>query len=231
MSDTVLVAETGRPTGSAASRRLRTADAIPAVVYGLGMDPISITVQRRDLRTALAGSAGMNTVLDLTVDGTVYHAIVKDIQRHPVRRTVSHVDFIQINLSEEITVSVPLRLEGEALAVLANNGLVDPAVDSIEVTTTPRSIPDELVVDITDMTLDTVIRLGDLSLPAGVVATGDPEMAIVTVLVMRGDELETDAVPAAAEGEGGEAEGGEGEGGETEASDAGESGDASGAGD
>ena len=150
MPQTVLVANTGRPTGSAASRRLRAADTIPGVLYGHGMTPVSVSVGRRDLRLALSGAAGVNTVLDLTVDGTVYPAIVKDIQRHPVRRTVAHVDFIQVNLDETITVSVPLRLEGEAEAVAAGGGLVDPAVDSIEVTTTPRSIPDEFVVDVSD---------------------------------------------------------------------------------
>jgi large subunit ribosomal protein L25 len=203
MSDTVLVAETGRPTGSAASRRLRSEGTIPAVVYGLGMEPLSISVNRRDLRLALSGGAGMNTVLDLTVDGTVYPAIVKDIQRHPVRRTVSHVDFIQINLSESITVSVPLRLVGEATDVENNNGLVDPAVDSIEVVTTPRLIPDEIVVDISSMTMDSVIRLSDIELPQGVEATGDPDTTVVTVIALRAeptaDELE------AADGESGAA--------------------------
>lgn len=185
MSETVLVAETGRATGSANARRLRRDDVIPAVVYGQGMDPISISVARRDLRIALSGTAGMNTVLDLSIDGEVYPAIVKDIQRHPVRRTVQHVDFIQINLSEEITVSVPVRLEGEAKDVLSNNGLVDLAMNEIEVTTTPRKIPDEIVIDVTDMTMDTVITLGEIALPDGVVTTADPELPVVTVLTMR----------------------------------------------
>ena len=148
MASTVLVANTGRPTGSSAARRMRHDDVIPAVLYGHGMTPLSVAVGRRDLRLALSGAAGSNTVLDLTVDGTVYPAIVKDMQRHPVKRNVTHVDFIQVNLDEEITVSVPLRLEGEATAVSNGGGLVDPAVDSIEVTTTPRSIPDEFVVDV-----------------------------------------------------------------------------------
>jgi large subunit ribosomal protein L25 len=185
MSETVLVATTGRPTGSAASRRLRAEEIIPAVVYGQGMDPITISVARRDLRTALGGSAGMNTVLNLTIDGKMYPSIIKEIQRHPVRRTVSHVDFIQVNLSEQIVVAVPLRLEGEAKAVLANNGLVDPSVDSIELSTTPRNIPDEIVIDITDMTMDSIIRLSDIPLPTGVTAVGDPDTPIVTVLALR----------------------------------------------
>lgn len=222
MPDTVLVADTGRATGSAAARRLRADDTIPAVVYGQGMEPISISVPRRDLRQALSGPSGMNTVLDLTVDGTVYPAIVKEVQRHPTRREVVHVDFIQINLTEEIVVSVPLRLEGEAEEVMANNGLVDPAVDSIEVSTTPRNIPDEIVVDVSEMTMDSVIRLADVALPDGVVATGDPESPVVTVLVMREEPEEE---PEADELEGEEAEGAEGEA-DGDAGEGGEGGDA-----
>ena len=201
---TVLVAETGRATGSANSRRLRREDHIPGVVYGHGMDPISISVVRRELRLALSGPAGVNTVIDLTVDGKVYPAIVKELQRHPVRRNVSHIDFIQVDLNEEILIAIPVRLEGEAKAVIDEGGLVDPAVDTIEVRTTPRSIPNEIVIDITDMTMDSVITLADIKLPAGVTATADPETAIVTVLITREEELPEGE---AAEGEEGAAEG------------------------
>ena len=76
MPQTVLVANTGRPTGSAASRRLRAQDVVPGVLYGHGMTPLAVSVGRRDLRLALSGAAGVNTVLDLTVDGTVYPSIV-----------------------------------------------------------------------------------------------------------------------------------------------------------
>jgi large subunit ribosomal protein L25 len=193
---TVLLAQVGREPGSAASRRLRAAESVPGVLYGHGMTPISVAVERRDLRVALSGAAGVNTVLDLTVDGTVYPAIVKDLQRHPVRRNVIHVDFIQVNLDEEITVSVPLRLVGEAKEVEQEGGLVDPAVDSIEVVTTPRNIPDEFVIDVSEMTMDTVIRLGDVPMPDGVTATGDPESPVVTVLTMRAEVAELEAAEA-----------------------------------
>lgn len=196
MASTVLVANTGRETGSSASRRLRAEDRIPAVLYGHGMEPLSVSVVRRELRQALSGGAGLNTVLDLTVDGTVYPAIIKEIQRHPVRRGVSHVDFIQVNLDEQITVAVPLRLEGEATEVANNGGLVDPAVDAIEVTTTPRNIPDEFVIDVSGMTMDTVIRLENVPMPAGVTPTGDADTPVVTVLTMRAEVAEIEAADA-----------------------------------
>ncbi|MEX0848103.1 MAG: 50S ribosomal protein L25 [Ilumatobacteraceae bacterium] len=199
MSQTKLVATTGRTTGSPSSRRLRAEGQIPAVLYGRGMSPVSVTVDRRDLRLALSGPAGSNTVLDLQVDGTSYPAVIKEMQRHPIRRTVNHIDFFQVNMNEEITVSVSIRLEGEAKAVQAEGGLVDPAVDSVEVLTTPNNMPNEFVIDITDLKPGDVIRLADLPLPAGVTVTGDPEMPIVTVLMGRNSGSSDAAADGAAE--------------------------------
>lgn len=212
MSETVLLADTGRATGSADARRMRRDDQIPAVVYGQGMEPISVSVARRDLRVALSGPAGMNTVLDLTVDGTVYPAIVKDMQRHPVRRTVQHVDFLQINLDEEIRVNIPVRLEGEAKDVVSENGLVDLTMSEIEVATTPKNIPDEIVIDVTDFTMETTLTLGEVALPSGVEAVGDPEWTVVTVLTMRTPVLDAEDEAAEAEAEAAEGEGDAAEG-------------------
>ena len=198
MSNTAtLTAVAGRATGSASSRRLRAEDRIPGVLYGHGMAPVSLSVARRDLRVALSGPAGANTVLSLSVDGSTFNAVVKELQRHPVKRTVSHVDFIQVNLNEEITVHVPVHLTGNAKAVLSAGGLVDPAVDSIEVRTTPTNIPNEILIDISDMETDSVIRLSDIKLPSGVVATGDADMPVVTVLMSRA-AVETAAATAEA---------------------------------
>ena len=216
MSETVLQAEAGRTTGSAESRRLRGEDRIPGVVYGHGMDPLSVSVQRRDLRVALSGTAGLNTILDLTVGGEVYPTLVKDIQRHPVRRNVQHIDFIQVNLNEEVTVAIPVRLDGTAKDVEANGGLVDLTMTEIEVVTTPRNIPDEIVIDVTEMDMESTIRVEDVPLPSGVTATADPEFPVVTVLTMRTPVLDAEEA-AAAEA----AEGEEGEEGETPADDAG----------
>ncbi|MFT4866691.1 MAG: large subunit ribosomal protein L25 [Ilumatobacter sp.] len=204
MSETVLIAEAGRTTGSSESRRLRTADRIPGVVYGHGMDPLSVSVARRDLRVALSGESGMNTILDLTVNGEVFPSLVKDIQRHPVKRNVQHIDFIQIDLNEEVTVNVPVRLVGESKIVEAEGGLVDVTMNVIEVTTTPGNIPSAVVIDISEMDMETTIRVADIVLPAGVAATADPEYPVVTVLTMRTPVLdaEADAIEAAAAADG-----------------------------
>ena len=102
-------------------------------------------------------------------------------------------------MNEEITVHVPLRIEGEAKAVAAEGGLVDPSVDTIEVSCTPGNIPDEFVIDISDMQPHDVIRLSDVPMPKGVTANGDPDMPVVTVLITAADEAAPadDAAPAA----------------------------------
>ena len=201
---TALKTQTGRATGSAAALRLLANDQIPAVVYGHGMAPLAVTVDRKDLRIALSGPAGLNTVLELHVGNEKYPAIVKEVQRDPVARNVRHVDFQQISLTEVITVHVPLHVKGTAKAVLAEGGLVDPVVASIDVRATAANIPNEIVVDVTNMTMDSVVRLGDLPMPAGVTVVGDPEFVVVTVVTTKVEEVAAVAAPtegeAAAEG-------------------------------
>ena len=183
MPTNVLVATTGRETGSAISRRLRAQDNIPAVVYGHGMSPVSVTVVRRDLRIAVSGANGFNTVLSLKVGNDTLVALIKEVQRHPVKRTVSHLDFLVVNPDEKITVHVPLHLYGEAKAVLQAGGLVDPAVDHIDLVTTPNQMPSEVRLDITELQPGQVIHLSELTLPAGCTAVGDPDMPVVIAML------------------------------------------------
>jgi large subunit ribosomal protein L25 len=191
---TALKTQVGRALGSAAARRLLAQDQIPGVVYGHGMTPVAVTVDRKDLRVALSGPAGLNTVLELHVGSDTYPAIVKEVQRDPVKRIVRHVDFQQISLTELITVHVPLHVKGVAKAVLAEGGLVDPVVSSIDVRATAANIPNEITVDVTNMTMNSVVRLGDLVMPQGVTVVGDPEFVVVTVVTTKVEE----AAPVAA---------------------------------
>jgi len=194
---TTLEAVTGRSTGSSAARRLRRDEKIPGVIYGQGMPPLSVVVDRRDLRQALSGAAGTNTILEIKVDGNAYPAVIKEIQRHPVRRTVSHVDFLRIDMSEELTIAVPVRLAGEAKAVLSEGGLVDPSVDTIDIVTTPANMPSEITIDVSGMQPGEVIRLHQITLPPGTRALGDPDLAVVTAIA--GSRAEAPAPAPAAE--------------------------------
>ena len=196
---TILQTKIGRKIGSAESRRLVATDHIPGVIYGHGMVPVKITVERRDLRVALAGPAGVNTILELQVGDAKYPAIVKELQRDPVKRVVRHIDFMQISLTELITMDIPVHLTGIAKAVLSEGGLVDATVNTIQIRATASNIPNEILIDVTAMGMQDVIRLSDVVLPNGVSAVGDPDLVVGTVLETKTEEAAPVAA-AAAEG-------------------------------
>ena len=179
MSESTLVAETGRPTGSRASGRLRAAGKIPGVLYGHGLAPVPLAVDRRELRHALSGPAGVNAVVQLKVGADTHPTVVKDLQRDPVRRTVTHIDFIVVRMDEEITVEVPIILEGEARRVLSDDGVIEHSLQSLSVVTTPADIPTHITVDISNLTVGDVVRVGDLALPRGVTIVVDPDTPVV----------------------------------------------------
>ena len=179
MPDIVLAADSKRLTGSSNSRRLRHTGRVPAVVYGHGLDPTSISVDARQLRSALSTSAGTNVVLELDIDGTHHMAMAKVIDHHPVRHTIAHVDFLVINRDEKVSADVPLTLIGEAEAVKRDGGVVDQTMHTIPLTMLPSQIPDEIEVDITDLEPGGFVRIGDLKLPAGVETDLDPETPVV----------------------------------------------------
>ena len=179
MSESTLVAETGRPTGSRASGRLRAAGKIPGVLYGHGLAPVPLSVDRRELRHALSGPAGVNAVVQLRVGADTHPTVVKDLQRDPVRRTVTHIDFIVVRMDEEITVEVPIILEGEARRVLSDGGVIEHSLQSLSVVTTPADIPTHITVDISGLAVGDVVRVGDLALPRGVTIVVDPDTPVV----------------------------------------------------
>jgi large subunit ribosomal protein L25 len=232
-SEVTLTAEPRTTGGTRPSRRLRREGRIPAVVYGRGGDPTPVTVGYRDLRAALTTEAGLNAILNLQVDGETVLAIVKEIQRHPVRNDVAHVDFIRISRDVAVTVEVPVVLEGEATQVLQHDGTVEQVLHTLTVSAKPGSIPNEITVDVTGLDIGESIRVGDLSLPSGATTEVDPEEPIVIAQVsqaaIEAEALEAEAAEAAeaaegAEGEPPAAEGEtEGEGGEAAATESAES--------
>ncbi|MGD9796560.1 MAG: 50S ribosomal protein L25 [Acidimicrobiia bacterium] len=198
MSELTLTAAPGRTPGTSSSNRLRGEGRIPAVVYGQGIEAVSVSVDRRELRAALHTDAGHNALINLEVGSARHLTIVKSLQRHPVRNDVVHVDFIVVNRNEAITVDVPIVLVGEAHEVEIAQGTLDQVLYSLSLQALPGNIPNEITVDVTALTVGDSIRVGDLSLPDGVSTEIDPEEAVVmaalTRAAMAGEE--------AAEGEG-----------------------------
>lgn len=211
MPEIVLNAEVGRTHGSSAARRLRAAGKVPGVVYGHGSEPVPVAVAARDLRVALNGEAGTNALLSLRADGKTYLTIARELQRHPVRGTVVHVDFQIVRRDEVIGATVPLTLVGEAIEVHHGDGLVDQQLFSLPVHAKPADIPTSVEVDISGLTIGGIVRIGDLALPKGVTVDLDDDVAVVSGVPPRVQALGGEA--EGAEGAEGAAEAGGGEGG------------------
>ena len=198
-----LTASTGRIAGSRSSTRMRTDGLVPAVVYGLGRDSVAVSVPWPDLRRALTTEAGLNALITLDVDGQKDLAIIKDLQRHPIRRNVLHVDFLRVDPDAGVAVEVPLVLVGEAKKVEGRRGIVDQPLKTLTVTTKPADIPSQIEIDITDLDIGESITVETLTLPAGVTTDIDGGVQLVLGLATR-----FSIEDGASEGEA--AEGGEG---------------------
>jgi large subunit ribosomal protein L25 len=198
MAELHLMTETGRPLGSRASRRLRREAKVPGVLYGLEADPISLAVNYSELRQVLSTDAGLNALISLEVDGQRHLSLVRELQRHPVRDEVIHVDFVRIDATAELSVDVPIVLEGEARKVTDENGMVDQTLFMLTIFSSPDAIPNELIVDISELELNEAIRVGDIALPAGVRTEVDPEETVAIGAVTR-STMESMAAEEAAE--------------------------------
>jgi large subunit ribosomal protein L25 len=179
MPEITLEAEVGRPTGSSDTRRLRSEGKIPGVVYGQGMGSVAVAVDAKAFRHALSGEQGLNTLLDLVAGKKHYLVLAREIQRHPVRGTVSHVDFQVVSRTQGVEVEVPLEVVGDAVEVRHHDWEVDQQLFSVHVRAQPDRIPSSIVVDISELQVGGAIRIGDLALPDGVEATQD---ALTTVI-------------------------------------------------
>ena len=215
MAEIQLTAETGREPGTRSSKRLRREGKVPAVVYGHGADPVAIVVDARDLRHALNTEAGANALVNLSIDGNHQLTMARVLQRHPVRNTVTHVDFQVVRRDEVVSADVSFTLVGEAKNVTNNDGVVDQSLFSLTINATPSTIPSHIEIDISGLSIGDAIRVGDLTLPAGVTTDVDPDEAIVVAQGAQVSELdlisEADAEALAELAEAGEGEG-EGQG-------------------
>lgn len=206
MAEIILHASPRPPQGTRPARRLRAEGKIPGVVYGLGGDAVPLTVDWRELRAALITEQGLNAVIHLDIEGATTPTLVKDIQRHKVRRDVLHIDFIRVDLDKTVDVEVQIHLHGEAEAVAREGGVVDQVLTSLHITAKPADIPSELTIDISSLEIGSALRVSDITLPAGVTTSVDPEEAVVTASHgITDEELEGDVAEAESEGEGEEA--------------------------
>ncbi len=213
MPDITLATEPRRELGSRPAGRLRREGKVPAVVYGLGADTVSVTVPSRELQHILAGESGANPLITLNVDGESVLTLARQIHRHPTRGELVHVDFIRIRRDVAVSAEIPVHLLGEATGV-RDGGLLEQLLFQLTVEAMPGNIPVSIEIDVSDLAIGDQLRVEDIPLPAGVETQAEPDFVVAQVAAPR-------VVTEAEEGEEGEAAEGEAaEGGEATAADA-----------
>jgi large subunit ribosomal protein L25 len=208
---TLEVSERGADqVGSRRVRRLRKEGLVPGVLYGKG-HARAILVQERELRRALTGPSGLHAIVDVVVTGqkTPHHAVLKEYQRHPVRGTLTHVDFHEVRLDQPIQASVGVQFVGESPGA-KQGGVVQQVTRELRVEALPTAVPEHIEADISALEVGGTVRLADLPAIEGVTYLDDPETVLANCSIPRGiSELEEAEAEEAEEGEA--AEGAEGE--------------------
>lgn len=195
MSDNpILVATTRTEFGKGAARRARRAQMVPGVVYGHG-ETTHLDLPEHDLFLIVRGNK--NALVELKIDGTSQLALVKDIQRHPVKRNLLHVDFLAVKAGEKVDVEVAIVVVGEA----APGTVYNVEEHTVTVKAPATEIPESIEVDVTGLEAGTVVRVSDLVLPANVECELDAEQDVVIISELVAEPEEEEA-PAEAEAEG-----------------------------
>ncbi len=204
--DATLTTEARTDKGSRPSGRLRRAGKVPAVVYGLDAETISIAVPARELGHILASESGSNTLITLKMGEDESLALARQIQRHPTRNELLHVDFVRVRRDVAVEAEVPLHLTGEAEGV-RTGGLLEQLLFALAVEAKPQDIPSAIEVDISHLEINDQLHVRDIALPPGVTVQDEPDELAAHIIVPRVVE---EPVAEVAEGEEG-AEGAEGE--------------------
>jgi large subunit ribosomal protein L25 len=179
MPEVTLTAEAGRQTGSSSTRRLRSEGKIPGVVYGHGSDPIPVAVVAREFQIAMSGEAGLNTLLSLEVGKSNFLTLARDIQHHPFRNVVTHVDFQIVRRDEVISAEIPINLIGEPVEVHHGDGIVDQQLFTLTIKARPADIPPSVDIDISGLTIGASLHVSDITVPKGVELESDPAATVV----------------------------------------------------
>ena len=180
MAEVKLAALKRAATGKGPARQARMAGRVPATLYGHGIDPVSIDVDRRDLITAFHTDAGMNVLLDIEIDGDNTLAIARELQRDPVKGTLLHADFVMVDRTEEIEVEVPLHLVGESTGV-KSGGVLEQPLFTLHVRCTVTDVPDGIDADISALDIGDSLRVADLALDANFTILNEPDLPVATV--------------------------------------------------
>ena len=201
-NDFTLSAEVRSDYGKGASRRLRKTNKFPGIIYGGGGNPTPLSLDHNEIINNLQTEAFFSQILTVKVDGTEEKAIIKDIQRHPYKQRILHMDFMRVRMDEAISVRVPLHYLNEeaCVGVKTEGGALNKIENDVGISCLPADLPEYIEVDVIDLKLGESLHLSDIKLPEGVTSTDfvegdeDHDRAIISVFQPRSavEEDETD---------------------------------------
>ena len=200
----VVEAELRTDLGKGASRRLRHEEKFPAVVYGAGKDPVSLTLDHKKFLHSLENEAFYSHILTLNIGGKDEQVVLKDLQRHPAKVAVMHADFLRVSANEKLHMNVPLHfINADACPGAAEGGLITHNMSEVEVACLPKDLPEFLEVDLSTLELDHSLHMSDITTIAGVeiveLAHGEGhDQPIAACHVPRGGKDEDEDAEAAA---------------------------------
>ncbi|WP_394174711.1 50S ribosomal protein L25/general stress protein Ctc [Thalassotalea litorea] len=185
-----LDAEVRTDMGKGASRRLRHANKVPAIVYGAGQEPVSITLAHNKVFRAQEEEAFYSHVLTLNIGKDPVEVVIKDMQRHPFKPQIMHMDFLRVDAKKELHTNVPLHFINEDV-VAKTGAVITHSANEIEVTCLPANLPEFIEVDVKDLEIGQTIHLSDIALPKGVTSVElskgeDHDQAVVTASAPKG---------------------------------------------
>jgi large subunit ribosomal protein L25 len=181
MASATLSAKPRTDTGSGVARKLRQGGEVPGVIYGHSRQPQSLAINTRELERLLSQVNAASTVIELSVDGAVARTLIREIQRHPFRRQILHVDFQELVAGEKVTVSVPLRFTGTAEGVRNAGGILEEVMHQLHIRVDPSAIPDHIDVDVTNVAIGHSLHVSDIVLPEGLTVLDEEDATICVV--------------------------------------------------
>ncbi len=183
-----LAAALREKTGKGAARQARFQKKIPAVIYGHGRDTQPLSVDALALEQALTGIEPESTIIELAIDGKKVKTLIREIQRHPLRPDIIHVDFYEIHAEEQVTLKVPVHLVGSPDGVRNAGGVLDQVTREVEIEVLPENIPDRVELDVTVLKIGDSLHVRDLHIPNATILTQD-DLTIATVVPPRAEEV------------------------------------------
>lgn len=183
MSTASLSASVRTETGKGAARKIRQAGNIPAVIYGHGREPQSLMLNARETDKLLKSIAISSTVIELGIDGKVCRSLIREVQRHPFKRTITHIDFQELVVGETVSVHCPIVYVGVPEGVRLEGGLLDQIMHQLHIQVDPSAIPNHIDVDVSALKVGKSLHVSDLTLPAGIKVLDEPGTTVCIVQV------------------------------------------------